>query len=90
MNDIKLTAPQLQLRQTRKEIRALAIGLQTNSFPRSMTMKLLMSTGGQRVLTQLLGSMYNRKAMTSRFSGFLRSVAMSALMKMVWSRIVKR
>lgn len=90
MNDIKLSAPQLQLRRTRAEFRSLINEMKTDSFPRSMTMKLLMSAGGQRAITHLLSGISRRSAPMPRVAGFLRSIAMSGLMKLLWSTIIKK
>ena len=79
--------PQLQLRQTRNEFRALMIELQTDSFPRSMTMKLLMGAGGQSALAYLLGRGRAASMPVSIFGRVIRSAVMSTLIKKLWSRL---
>jgi len=86
VNPVNLTTSQLQLRQTRNEFRALLTELQTDSFPRSATMKLLMSAGGQKTMAYMLGgtrvgSLLGLMGPTSMVDRVLRSVVVGTLIK---------
>jgi len=84
----KLLASQAQLRQTRNQFRALVGEMQSDSFPRSMTMKLLMSSSGQRAIAYLLGgTALSASGIASRAGRMLRSVVVGVLMKRIWNRM---
>jgi hypothetical protein len=91
VNPINLTTSQLQLRQTRNEFRALVGELQTDSFPRSATMKLLLSAGGQKTIAYVLGgtrlgSLLGLMGPSSTIGRVFRSVIVGALIKRLLPR----
>jgi hypothetical protein len=88
VNSETLSAPQTQLRQTRDEVRALIAEMQTDSFPRSVTMKLLLSDGGRKAIGYMIGGGAHLGA-TSRFGRVIRSVVLGVVIKKLLSRIRK-
>jgi len=91
MNTVKMTAAQLQLRQTRTEFRALLSEVQTDSFPRSATMKLLLSAGGQKTMSYVLGgtgfgSLLGLMGPSSTVGRVLRSVVVGTMIKRLFPK----
>jgi len=89
-NSIEAIAAQTQLRQTRNEFRSLVVELQSNPFPRSKTMKVLLSAGGQKSIAYALGgtglgTLLGLKGSSSLVGRVVRSVVVGTLMKKLWT-----
>ena len=85
MTSLDTSAAQIKLHQTRKELRVLLSGLmEDDHFPRSATMKWLLSTGGQRVIGYVAGGSISRFA--PRIGTLFRILPISLLIKKFWSR----
>jgi len=87
---VRTLASQAQLRQTRNDFRALVAQMQTDNFPRSATMKFLMSATGHKAIAFLLGGTSLRAAgVAPRVGRLLRSLVVGVLMKRIWTRMRK-
>jgi len=85
---IRTLASQAQLRQTRNDFRALVGEMQTDNFPRSATMKFLMSASGHKAIAYLLGgTSLSAISGAPRVGRLLRSLVVGVLIKRIWTRM---
>lgn len=76
---------QMKLHQTRNELQVLLVEAQNNEhFPRSATMKWLLSTGGQRVVGYVAGGSISR--LSPSVGALFKTLPLGMLIKKFWSR----